>query len=120
MHITNAPLRMTNASQEQQGFYHRGSLMSDSSIYGGFPHEYCNHALHNSNITINQWETIPLTQARDTFYDGCLLSSVMVEQTIIQEALSSIETFDNTKANLKLGKSPQKMPHKYLLRTHYV
>ena len=44
---------------------------------------------------------ILLTQARGTIYEGSLLSSVMIEQTIIQAVLSSLESFDGKKANSK-------------------
>ena len=88
-----APFRMTNTSHEQQGFYHRGSPRSNGSLYSTFPCEYYNDGLHNSNITANCLEAIPFGQARGTIYEGSLLLSVMIEQTIIQAALSLIETF---------------------------
>ena len=34
-------------------------------------------------------------------YEGSMLLSVMIEQTIIQAALSSIETFDGTKSKFE-------------------
>ena len=44
-HATNnAPFRLMNILQEQQGFYQRGSPRSDSSLYGTFPCEACNNA----------------------------------------------------------------------------
>ena len=46
-------------------------------------------------------QTIPFAQARGTIYEGNLLLSVMIEQTIIQAALSSIETFDGTKSKFE-------------------
>ena len=70
-----------------------------------FSHEYYNNGLHNSIITTNHPEAISFGQARDTIYKDNLSLSVMIEQTIIQAALSSIETFDGTKINLKLGQS---------------
>ena len=98
-----APFRMTNTSHEQQGFYHRGPARLDGLLHGTSPCEYYNHGLHNTNITTYHLETIPFGQARGTIYEDSLFSSVMIEQTIIQAALSSVETFDGTKANLKLG-----------------
>ena len=44
-------------------------------------------------------ETPP--HARGTIYDGTLLSSNMIEQTIIQEALTSIDMFDGTKSKFE-------------------
>ena len=91
---------MTNTSQ-QQGFYHRGSPRSNSPLYSIFACEYYNHALHNSDITANRPETVPFTQTRGILYEGSLLSSAMIEQTIIQAALSSIKTFDGTKSKFE-------------------
>ena len=92
---------MTNALLEQQGFYHRRLPRSDSSLYSSCPCECYNHALHNSNKNTNHLETILFAQARGTFYEGSLLLSVMIEQTIIQAALSLIETCDGTKSKFK-------------------
>ena len=111
---------MLNMSQEQQGFYHRGSPRSDSLLYSTFPHEYYKHAIHNSNISINHPETIPFAEVRGTMYEGSLLSSVMIEQTIIQAALSSIETFDRTKSKFEPWIESIETLHKYLVRTKYI
>ena len=92
---------MMNMSQEQQGFYHRESPRSGNSLYGTFPHKYYNHILHNSNISTNHLEKIPLSQTRGIIYEGSLLSFVIMEQTIIWAALSSVETFDSTKSKFK-------------------
>ena len=97
----NAPFRTMNMSQKQQGLYHNGSSKSDSSLYATFPCQYYNHALHNSTITANCHETIPFAQARGTIYEGSLLLTVMIEQIIIQAALSSIETSGGTKSKFK-------------------
>ena len=89
--------RQINTLQGQQGFYCRGSPWSYGSLYGTFPCEHYNHGLHNPNITSNFPEAIPFGQARNTIYEGNLLLSIMIEQTIIQVAFSSIETHDGTK-----------------------
>ena len=48
----------------------------------------------------------PLTQhSRATIFEGNLLLLVMVEQSMIHAALTSIEMFDGTKANFRLGES---------------
>ena len=39
--------------------------------------------------------------ARETFYQSNLLSSFMIEQTIIQAEFASIETFDGTKSKFE-------------------
>ena len=56
-----SPYRMKNTSNEQQGFYHRGSPRSNSSLDITFPHKYYNHALHSSNIITYHLETIATT-----------------------------------------------------------
>ena len=70
-------------------------------MYGTFPCEYYNHGLDNSNITTYHLEAIPFGQARGTIYEGIVLSSVTIEQTIIQAELSSVEAFHGTKSNFQ-------------------
>ena len=54
-HATNStPFRSMNISQEQQGFYQKGSPRSNS-----FPCECYNNVSHNSNISTNHPEKIP-------------------------------------------------------------
>ena len=45
--------------------------------------------------------TQKLLHARATVYKSNLLSSIMIEQTIIQAALASIEMFDGTKSKFE-------------------
>ena len=70
---------------EQQGFHHRGS---PNQFYGTSPPEHYKSVFHNYNITDSCQETSP--HARSTIYEGNLLLSVMIEQTIIQTALPFI------------------------------
>ena len=93
-HIT--PFRMRNTSQEQQGFHHRVSSRLEGLIYGTFLCGHYNHGLHNTIITANCPKAIPFGQARGTIYEGSLLLSVTIDQTIIQAALSLKETFNGT------------------------
>ena len=72
----------------------RGSPRSSDWFYSTFQCEYSNNVFHTANITASNLETSPY--ARGTVYKGNLLSSIMIEQTIIQAALSSIEMFDGT------------------------
>ena len=62
---------------------------------------FYNYGLHSSNITTDHLEAIPFRQSKAAVYEGSLLSSVMIEQTIIQAALSSIETSDGTKGKFE-------------------
>ena len=93
------PFRSSGMACEQQGFHHRKSIRSSNRFYSTFSHEYYNNVFHNSNITASNLDTS--THARGTIYNGMLLSSIMIEQTIIQVALSSIETFDGTKSKFE-------------------
>ena len=61
-----------------------------------YPHEYSNDVFQTSNTTASNPETPP--HARSTVYQGSFLSSIMIEQTIIQAALASIGTFDQTES----------------------
>ena len=76
--------RMTITVYEQEGIYHRGSPRSNGLLYSISPCENYNHGLHNSYITTNHLEAIQFGQARGTIYEGSLLLSVVIEQTIIQ------------------------------------
>ena len=75
---------------------------SNGSLYGTFPCEYYTDDLQNSNIATNHPEAIPSRKAKGTIYEGNLVSSVIIEQTILQSALSSIETFDGTRGKFKV------------------
>ena len=93
------PFQSSNTACEQQGSHHRGSPRSNNWFYGTSSHEYQNNVFHNSSIISSNQETSP--HARSTIYEGNLLPSVMIEQTIIQEALLSMETFDGTQSKSK-------------------
>ena len=93
------PFRMPNKAHKQHDVYHRESPMSNNWFYGTSPCEYYSNAFLNSNIMANDLETLP--KAGGTIYKGNLISSVMIQQTIIQPAPSSIETFDCTKSILE-------------------
>ena len=94
-----APFRSSNTTCEQQGFHHRGSTRSNNWFYSTSLCEYYNSVFHSSNITARNQETSP--HVRSTIYEGNLPSSVMIEETIIQTAISSIETFSGTKSEFE-------------------
>ena len=85
--------RTTGTSCDHQGFYDRRSFQSDGSFNGSFPCEYHNNHLHNPYITFNHPETTPVEQVRYVVNEASLLVSVMVDQPIIQTAISFVETF---------------------------
>ena len=86
-------LRIENIPMTQQ------VRLSKAFITEGHPHEYSSNIFHTSNNTTSNLETPP--HARRMVYDSNLLSSVMIEQTIIQDALASIATFDGTKSKFE-------------------
>ena len=73
--------------------------MSDNWFYGTSSHEYYNNILHTTNITARNLETS--SHARGTVQEGNLLSSVMIELTITQEAVLPIETFNGTQSKFE-------------------
>ena len=95
-----ALFRSSNTDHDQSGFYHRGPSRSSNLFYTSYPHEYSNNVFHTSNVTASNLETSP--HARGTVYEGILLSSIMIEQTMIQAALSSIVTLDGTKSKFEV------------------
>ena len=84
--------RMTKTSHEQQGFHNRESPRLDGSFNGTFSCENYNNALHNCYVIVNHMEAVPFGQARGTIYESSLLSSVMIELTMMQTMLSLIDT----------------------------
>ena len=57
--------------------------------------------------------------SRSTPVEGNLLALIMVEQTILQVALTSIETFDGTKTTCEAWTEAMKMHQKYQVKTQY-
>ena len=99
-----AQFRSLNAVQGQQGCHHRGSPQSNNWFYSTSSCEYSNIVFHTSNITANNPETPPYT--RQIVYNDNLLLSIMIEQTIIKAALSSIDMFDGEKNKFEIGENP--------------
>ena len=61
-------------------------------LKSNFPHEYHNIHLHNLNIALNHQGATPVEQMRYVVNEASLLVSVIVDQPIIQVAISSTET----------------------------
>ena len=101
MHITPHHSEWWTHHMNNKAFYHRGSPRLNGSFYGTVPHDYYSNGLLNFNITANHPEAILFAQARAAIYEGNLLLSVMIEQTIRDSALSSIKTFDDTKSKFE-------------------
>ena len=83
-----------------------GSIRSGNLFHNTYPCEYSTNVSHTHNTRRNN-QQMP-QKARPITFEGNSLALVMIEQTIMQEALTSIETFDGTKSNLNLGKKLSK------------
>ena len=112
------PFRLPGTVCEQQGFYHRGSPRSNNWFYSTFLRDYYNSFFHNTKITASNQETSP--HARSTIYEGYLLSSIMIDQTIIQAAPLPIETFDGTQSKFKASTESIENAVQILSQTQYV
>ena len=64
-----------------------------------FSHDNHHHYVHSPSITLNHQKTTSIEELRHVVNKTSLLASVMVEQPIIQEVISSVEIFDDTKIN---------------------
>ena len=95
-----APFISSNTACNQQGFQHRRSHKSSNWFYSISSCKYSNNVFHTSNITARNLEKPP--HARGTVNEGSLLSSMMIEQTIIQAVLSGRETIDGTKSKFEV------------------
>ena len=87
-HHSDQPMQHVNKGAFTiEGHPHQVNL-----FYRTPPHEYYNNVFHNFNITTKNPDTSP--HARGTIYEGNLLLSRMIEQSLIQAGLTSMETFD--------------------------
>ena len=86
--------RVASTSYGHQSFCSRRVFQSNSSLYSNFPSEYHYNHLHHANITLNDPGGSQTEQARYMANNVNLLMSVIVDQAIIQQAISSVETFD--------------------------
>ena len=76
-----ATIQIIKHNMTTTGFHHRGPPRSSNWFYSTSPCEYYNNAFHNSSMTTHNPETSPC--ARNTIYGGNILSSIMIEETII-------------------------------------
>ena len=72
----------------------RRSFRSNSSFNNHFPTEYLNNYSHNPNISLNGQGTLHFEEVRYVVNDVNLLMIVMVDQAIVQAAISLTETFE--------------------------
>ena len=96
-------IRATSASTDHQDFHGRRSFWLNCSLNSKLPGKYHSNYSHKPNITWNGPGASHLEQVRYMVNNANLLTTVMVDQTIIQAAISSVETFDRNKKKLKSG-----------------
>ena len=108
-----APFRPSYTDCDQQGFHHRGSTRSGNSFHNTYPSEYSNAYNTSGN---NQQKA---QNARTTVSESHYLSFIMIEQTIIQAALTSIEMFDGTKSKFEVWTEATEMWQKYQVKMQY-
>ena len=73
----------------------------DHHINGNFSHDNLYQETCNLNLAFNHQVTAPINQLRPVVREGCLLALVIVEQSTIQAAISSVEMFDGTKSKFE-------------------
>ena len=95
---------MSNTTAGEPGnHYHladRRTLQSESLI-SHLPHSNQQQQCHNHNTQLNDQETASIKQLKPVISKTSHLASMMVEQLIIQAAISSIETFYSTKGKFE-------------------
>ena len=96
-HIVSFLLLHTNC--DQWHFHNRGSTRKGSWFHHTYLHEYSNNVFHAHINSENNWQ--PSQNAGPTSFEGNSLASVMLEQTILQTLITSIEMFDGTKSKFK-------------------
>ena len=96
---STSPFRSLNTDYDQFSFHHKRSPRSSNWFHSTYLNEYSNDVFQTSNTTSSNPETPP--HARSMVYQGNLLSSIMIEQTIIQAALASIEMLDGPESKFE-------------------
>ena len=83
------------------GCANRRALQSEHSIDGNFPSGNQHQEVENPNLAFNHQVTAPINQFGPVASEASLLALVMVEQLIIQAAISSVEMFNGTKSKIE-------------------
>ena len=90
---------------ESNNHYHLADIriLQSEPLINYLPHSNQQQHYHNSNINLNNQDTACIKRVKPVISKTSFLASVMVEQPIIQAAISSIDTFNNTKTSLNFG-----------------
>ena len=78
-----------------------GVLQLEHLIDHKISHDSQHHQVHNPNLTFNHQVITPIHQLGPVVSDGSLLALVLVEQPIIQAAITSVETVNDTKCKFE-------------------
>ena len=84
---------------QHHGFANRTALQSEQLTDCNFPYNYQYQEVLNPNLAFNHQITVLINWLEPVISEATLLASVMVEQPIIQAAISSVETFDDIKSS---------------------
>ena len=132
LHHTHHGWQRTETTTTQFHFHHHIQTMISETFTTGdqqgkvlgfitfchtYPHEYSNNVSHAHNNSENDQQSSQ--NAGPTTFIGNSLALVMVEQTILQAALTSVEMFDCTKRKFKAWMEAVKMPHKFQVKIQY-
>ena len=79
---------------------YRTTLKSEQLIYQNFPYDQYQKE-HYPNLAFNHQVTAPINQLGPVVSEASPLALVMVEQPIIQVAISSVEMIDGTKSKFE-------------------
>ena len=91
------PFQSSHTDCEEWDFHHRESTRTGNRFHNTHPRECSNNVFHACNPSENNQHT--LQNVRPTAFKGNSLPLVIVEQTILEAALASIEMFNGTENN---------------------
>ena len=92
------PFWSSHTDHYQWNFHYRGSTRLGNWFHHTYPHDYSYNVIHTWNTSENN-QQMP-QDAKPTTFKGNSLASVMVEQTILQTALTSIQIFSSRKKEI--------------------
>ena len=83
------------------GYADRIMFQPEHLFYHNFSHDNQYEQVHFPNLVFSHQVTVPINQSGPVVIEASLLASVMVEQPIIQAAISTVETFNGAKSKFE-------------------
>ena len=108
-------IRTWNTSHDHQVFHNRSSL-SCGLFNGNFSHKHLNNHLHSPNLILNYLGVTLANQVGKVVNGTRLLASVMMDQPIIQPAITSLEIKDDNKTIWSIDRISWKCSTNFLSR----